>query len=72
MYRVRSDASPGSIVTGMFPAATLKPLGPEDYLLLCHLTLAPVLGFAGGVVARTFAGRPHGHEAAGSGEASSD
>ncbi len=72
MYRVRSDAPTGSVVTRMFPAATLKPLGPDDYLLLCHLRLAPVLGLAGGVVARTFAGWPHGHEATGSGEASSD
>jgi hypothetical protein len=71
-YRLRSDAQTGSVVTGMFPAATLKPLGPDEYLLLCHLTLAPVLGLAGGVVARAFAGWPHGHEATGSGEASSD
>ncbi len=60
MYRVRSDAPIGSVVTAMVPAAALKPLGPDEYLLLCHLTLAPVLGVAGGVVARTFAGWPHG------------
>jgi hypothetical protein len=72
MYRVRSDEPTGSVVTGMFPAAALKPLGPDDYLLLCHLTLAPVLGLAGGVVARAFAGWPHGHEATGSGEESPD
>jgi hypothetical protein len=60
-YRVRSDAPRGSVVTGMFPAAALKPLGLDDYLLLCHLVLAPVLGLAGGVVARTFASWPHGH-----------
>jgi hypothetical protein len=71
MYRVRSDEPTGS-VPAMFPAAALKPLSLDDYLLLCHLVLAPVLGLAGGVVARTFAGSPHGHEATGNGEASSD
>ena len=72
MYRVRSYGPTGSVVTGMFPATALKPLGPDDYLLLCHLILAPVLGLAGGVIARSFAGWPHGQEATGSGEASSD
>lgn len=63
LYRVSSSGPTGSVVTGLFPAAALKPLGPDDYLLLCHLILAPVLGLAGGVVARTFAGWPHGDEA---------
>ncbi len=72
MYRLRSHEPTGSVVTGMFPAAALKPLGPDDYLLLCHLTLAPVLALAGGVVARTFAGWPPGYESTGSGEASPD
>jgi hypothetical protein len=36
----------------------MRPLGPDDYLLLCHLTLAPMLALAGGVAARTFAGHP--------------
>jgi hypothetical protein len=71
MYRVRSHEPTGSLVTGMFSAAALKPIGPDDYLLLCHLILAPVLGVAGGAVARTFAGWPHGNEARRSGGAPS-
>jgi hypothetical protein len=63
MYGVRRSEPTGSVVTGVFPATALKPLGPDDYLLLCHLILAPVLGLAGGVVARTFAGWPHGQSA---------
>jgi hypothetical protein len=57
---MRSSTTAGSVVTAMFPAAALKPLHPDDYLLLCHLILAPVLSLAGCVVARTFAGWPHG------------
>jgi hypothetical protein len=72
MYRVRRYEPNGSSVPAIVPAATLKPVGPDEYLLLCDLILAPVLGLAGGVVARTFAGWPHGHEATGSGETSSD
>jgi hypothetical protein len=72
MYRVSSREPTGSVVTAMFPAAALRPLGPDDYLLLCHLVLAPVLGVVGGAVARTFAGWPHGNEAGRSGGAPSD
>ena len=70
MYRVRSLDSTSPFTTGMFAAAALKPLSPDDYLLLCHLSLAPLLGLAGGVVARTFAGQPHGHQPAASAKAS--
>jgi hypothetical protein len=73
MYRVRSLDSTSPFTTGMFAAAALKPLGPDDYLLLCHLTLAPILGLAGGVVARTFAARPPpAHQPAASAKPSPD
>jgi hypothetical protein len=72
MYRVSSRDSTHAFTTGMFAASALKPLGADDYLLLCHLTLAPILGLAGGVVARTFAGRPHELEPTRRGEASFD
>jgi hypothetical protein len=63
LYRVSSGGLNVSVTTGIFPTAALKPLGPDDYLLLCDLILAPVLGVGGGVVARAFAGWPRGDEA---------
>jgi hypothetical protein len=58
MYRVSYSYGPNiSPITGMFPATALRPLGPDDYLLLCNLIFGPVLGLVGGVVARIFAGR---------------
>jgi len=61
MYRASHERN-GSVANGMFPATALKPLGFDEYSLLCHLMLAPVFGLAGGVVARIFAGRPQVNE----------
>lgn len=57
-YRVsfNNPISPGQIL-GMLPSASLRPISLDDYQQLCHTILAPLLGLAGGLVARGLAAR---------------